>query len=134
MITLSHTTEGDIELPSPALNSAIAPDPYQTLARSISGAVRTFKHGPTKYQRRVVFESLLDSELDTLMDWLQAIGWFGGTFSFQFTDPRDSVAKEWLGVRLIEKPAVTRQSLNINDVSLTFESDFNWSFDSATNQ
>lgn len=132
MIELIHGTAGTLTLPSPARNSSIALQPHQGVNRTPAGVQHAFQQRSTDFRYQRTFESLSDAELYDLWIWLEAIGWFAGTFAYRFTDPRgNKPEKELTGVRIVKPPSIKRLSLNINDLVLEFEGDTLPDFDSA---
>ncbi len=121
-VTLSHVDSGnEIILPSPALGATVEIETNQSVQRSASGDLRTYKHGPTRYRATRTFEMMSENDVKSLMDLLEAAGWIGGMFVYTYLDPRDSNTERAPTVKLVEQPSEVRNGINMIDVTLVFE-------------
>ncbi len=122
-VTLSHVGGGgEVTLPSPALGTGIDIEPNQSVQRSASGDLRTYKHGPTRYRATRTFEMMSENAVSALMTLLETAGWVGASFVYTYQDPRVPAGPlRAPTVTLVEPPQETRNGLNMIDVTLVLE-------------
>ena len=132
MITLSHTTAGTIDLPSPTLEQPWEVDINQILHQAAGGKRRAYTHGPAKYRIKKTFEGLGEDLVGELLTWLSDIGWQAGLFDYIQVNPGvPGAQKKFTDCRLIGPPDLMRKMHNITDVTLNLERDEPWSVANA---
>ncbi len=121
-VTLTHIASGgSVTLPSPTLGANIETVTNQSIQRSASGDLRSYRHGPARFRATRTFEMMSENAVKALMDLLETAGWVGGMFVYTYKDTRDENTLRTPTVKLIEPPSETRNGMNLIDVTLVFE-------------